>query len=233
MRIKPRFFYDAVDSFNGLGIFPDNISINEVKQLVTGENRVLDKIRFKSDIGDGFENRLCLVSSYSTITFSFGPIILSALLSFIPLVAYVIFFDYLDENFNITRFKLLTFLLTIPWCILFAPLLFSFLSFTSMEPCSIGSLITFGYYEPNLWPGYHYQEYFPSYGWISTIGLNGIKSFNGDFYGRLIKIPAIFWTFYSGIVGFTGISIRKIHPYSCYRLGFALHVKVDISPPGM
>jgi len=217
-------FYDSVDSFNGLGVFPDNISINEIKQLVTGENRDLDKIRFKKEMGDGFENRFCFVSSYTTNTFTFGPIILSAFLTIVPLLAYGQFLDFLVENFHITKFKLLTMLLWVPAYILLTPLVCSFLSFYSIEPYSIGSLITYGYHVPNFWyPEYSYDV--PSYGWISTHGLNGNKSYNGDFFG-IFSIPLIFVTLYTGIAGFTGISIRKPDGY-IFRQGFALHVKIN------
>ena len=229
-------FYDAVDSFNNLGIFPDNISINEIKQLVTGENRDLDKIRFKEEMGNGFENRLCFVSSYTTNGYfldslNLGPIILVALLAFIPLAAYASFMDFLELTFNLSKFKLLTMLFMIPWCILITPLILSVLSIFSFEPVSIGSLITYGRYVPQILEP-QYQEYFPSYGWIYTCGLNGMKSYSGYFYGMLIKIPAIFMLFYSGIVGFTGISIRKPDK-SVFRLGFGLHVKIDVNHPGV
>jgi len=231
-----QIFYDAVDSFNSLGIFPENVSISEIKQLVTGENRNLDKIRFKEEMGDGFENRLCFVSSYTKDGYfldslNLGPIILVAFLAFFPLVAYASFISFLELNFNLSRFKLLTMLFMIPWCILITPLILSVLSIFSFQPVSIGSLITYGRYEPNILEP-QYQEYFPSYGWISTIGLNGIKSYSGYFYGMLIKIPTPFILFYSGIVGFTGISIRKPDK-SVFRLGFGLHVKIDINPPGV
>ena len=41
-----QIYYDSVDSFYDLGVFLDTISKNEIKQLVTGENREFDKIRF-------------------------------------------------------------------------------------------------------------------------------------------------------------------------------------------
>ena len=217
-------FNDAVDSFNGLGIFPENISIKEIKQLVTGENRSLDKIRFKEEMGDGFEDRFCHVASNTTNTFTFGPIILSAFLTIIPLMAYNSFLNSLDDYFHLSRFKILCWFLSIPSFILITPLICSYLSFTSMEPYSIGSLITFGYYVPDFVPDF--LDYsVSSYGWISTHGLNGNKSYNGDFYG-VFSIPLIIATLYIGIAGFTGISVRKPDK-NVFRLGFGLHVKID------
>jgi len=219
-------FYDAVDSFNGLGVFPDNISINEVKQLVIGENRNLDKIRFKNEMGDGFKNRLCLVACDTTNTLSIGPIVLLTALVFIPFFAYELFFGTI--SYNLSKFKILTMLMLVPLIllgyILLSLVVCSYLSITSVQPVSIGSLITFGYFEPAIfYPSY--DKYCPSNGWIFTLGLNGTKSYNGSFFGQLFKIPAIYWYFYNGITGFTGISIRKPN-HSIFRLGFGLQVNV-------
>lgn len=221
-------FYDAVDSFHDLGIFPDNISINEIKQLITGENRDLDKIRFKSETDDGFENRLCLVACNTSVTLSLGPIVLLNILAAIPVAAYVAFLNKLEYNFNLSKFKILKMLFLIPYYLLYIPFLSlticSYLSVSNKQPISIGSLITFGYCQHGLDP-WSYDEYYPSNGWIFTLGLNGKKNYTGDFYGRLLTLYAIFWDFYNGITGFTGISIRK-PDNSVFRLGFALRVNV-------
>jgi len=224
-----KIFYDTVDSFNSLGVFPENISIGEIKDLITGKNRDINKINFKKEMNDGFENRFCFISSNTTNTFSLGPIVLLSILAFIPFAIYASFFDNLEHNFNLSRFKLLTKLFMIPYYLLYIPFLSlticSYLSVTSRQPVSIGSLITFGYCKHSLDP-WGYDEYYPSNGWIFTIGLSDIKSYNGDFYGGLSKILAIFWDFYNGITGFTGISIRK-PDNSIFRLGFGLQVNID------
>ena len=219
-------YNNAVNSFNNLGLFPENISINEIKQLVTGENRNLDKIRFKKEMGDGFENRFCFVACDTTYTVSLGPIILLPVLAFIPLFAYSIFLEFL-RSINISKFKTLYTLFMIPYYLLL--ILFSTFAYLSVlcigseQPISIGSLITFGC------SGFYDDE--PSNGWIFTFGLNGIKSYNGDFYGQLFGIFLLVVMLYTGIIGFTGISIRKSNVISAFRLGFGLHVKIGSGLP--
>lgn len=224
-----QIFYDAVDSFYSLGVFSENISINEIKDLITGKNRDINNIHFKKEINDGFENRFCFVVCNTTNTLSFGPITLLNILAFIPFAIYASFFDNLEHNFNLSRFKLLTKLFMIPYYLLYISFLSltvcSYLSVTSRQPVSIGSLISFGYCQHSMYP-WGYDEYYSSNGWIYTLGLNGKKSYNGDFYGGLSKIWAIFWDYYNGITGFTGISIIK-PDNSIFRLGFGLQVNID------
>ena len=74
--------------------------------------------------------------------------------------------------------------------------------------------------------GYHiFEVCVPSRGWIFTLGLNGIKKWNGRFYGILdiIGIDLI------GIHGLTGIKIFSHREY--FYLGFALEVKIRNYPP--
>lgn len=219
-------YNNAVNSFNNLGLFPENISINEIKQLVTGENRNLDKIKFKKETSNGFENRFCFVACDTTYTGSFGPIILLPILTFIPLFAYSIFLEFL-RSINLSKFKTLYSLFMIPYyllLILFLSLAYcSAICITSEQPISIGSLITFGS------SGFYDDK--PSNGWIFTLGLNGIKSYNGDFYGQLFGIFLLAGMVYTGIIGFTGISIRKSNIISAFRLGFGLHVNISSGLP--
>jgi hypothetical protein len=227
-------YYNAVDSFSKLGIFPKEISPNEIKELSTGENRELDKIRFRSKMGDGFENRLCLVSGYTSKTSSFGPIILGTLFFLIPAGIISVFIFEFIETFNLEERiigKILAFLQGIFIALPADFLLFmTIMSIFCMQPLSIGSFLTFGTTEESFIPGegpWHY----PSDGWIHTIGLNGEKSYSGPFYGQLAKIWLIFSTFYSGITGFTGINIRRDESSTVFYLGFGLNVNIETTRP--
>ena len=132
-----RIFYDAVDSFNGLGIFPDNISINEIKQLVTGENRDLDKIRFKSEMDEGFKNSMCHVSGETTNTYFVGPALLLFGLMIVSWFGIVTLLGILDSffgNFTLINLTLYTlFFLADIFCI---GLPFLLLPFYSVSPVS-------------------------------------------------------------------------------------------------
>jgi hypothetical protein len=61
-------------------------------------------------------------------------------------------------------------------------------------------------------------------GWIWTLGINGIKSWNGKIIGRIWTVS----TFFTGIVGFIGINIMiNGSEDTNFFLGFARHVKID------
>jgi hypothetical protein len=66
----------------------------------------------------------------------------------------------------------------------------------------------------------------PASGWIHTIGLNGIKSWDGDFLGD-IQIPGS-EVAYLGVFGFSGIKILldKSSYLEYFYLGGALQVKI-------
>jgi hypothetical protein len=77
-----------------------------------------------------------------------------------------------------------------------------------------------------------YNIYFgagsPANGWLSTIGLNGIKSWKGPFFGNITLLKLIEWLENLGVVGFTGI---KIYFQPGGQIGFyfgsALWVKIE------
>ena len=61
-------------------------------------------------------------------------------------------------------------------------------------------------------------------GWVWTLGMNGIKSWEGYFLGKIQTTS----TFYTGIVGFTGINIKvNSSSRTNFFLGFARHVKIS------
>ena len=176
-------------------------------------------------MSESLENRHCYITCNTTNTFSFGPIVLFSSLAFIPysvMVAFLRFFDHI----NISKFKIFYALIMTPYLlfqnIYFSLLNLSLLSINSTQPKSIGSYISFGTINYNLF----YPQYYPSNGWISTEGSYGNKSYNGDFYGQLSVRPASIISrtgYYFGIKGFTGISIRNPNGY-IFRQGYGLKV---------
>jgi len=76
----------------------------------------------------------------------------------------------------------------------------------------------------------------PASGWITTIGLKGLKSWNDEFFGQLIKLPILLvlfdgGIFYPGVSGFTGIRISEVGSMDCYYIGTALHVRIGPEIP--
>lgn len=86
-------------------------------------------------------------------------------------------------------------------------------------PFSVMSEIRLGYWPNNL-----------AEGTITTIGLNGLKTISGSFYGDIdTSMPT-----YTGVIGFTGVKTIKEGPnqdgYGTYSFsGFALRVKLYIT----
>lgn len=60
-------------------------------------------------------------------------------------------------------------------------------------------------------------------GWVWTLGINGIKSWDGNIVGQIQTIS----TFYTGIVGFSGLNIMiNGSEETNFFLGFARHIKI-------
>jgi hypothetical protein len=69
---------------------------------------------------------------------------------------------------------------------------------------------------------------FPAFGWIYTAGLQGIKNYNGSFFGKIqYPVKDFFGTLYTGAFGFTGFKIM-FPDHSSQFLGTALLVDLSI-----
>jgi len=82
--------------------------------------------------------------------------------------------------------------------------------------------MAFGY---NIYVGN--DDTHPAYGWLSTIGLNGKKSWNGPFIGNITRLKLIEWLEGLGVVGFTGIKIYFQPGQIGFYFGSALWVKIE------
>jgi hypothetical protein len=92
-------------------------------------------------------------------------------------------------------------------------------------PLNLGGLMTFGRAEQQTQPPYE-MEYYPADGWVHTDGLNGVKTWNGSFYGNIYSILIIpLHVYYGGVTGFTGIKINN------FFQGSALWVKIGPTRP--
>jgi hypothetical protein len=61
-------------------------------------------------------------------------------------------------------------------------------------------------------------------GWVNTIGLNGLKSWNGNMIGELGGSHIGNDT---GVIGFTGIKIENGNTMYTWLIGTAYHVKIN------
>jgi hypothetical protein len=94
----------------------------------------------------------------------------------------------------------------------------------------IGHSISYGCID--TWGGS--STFRPSQGWINTIGLKGVKKWDGTFYGQLSRyLQASFYGLYCGITGFTGIrtTLSFGDNFSTFIMGSALRVKLGPEIP--
>lgn len=211
-------FNDTVVSLFNLGMLPEDLSIEEAQRLVNGielDPKIIKKLEGLFNINQGTldvdQNFLCLVFGQTYNSNILRRYIAVALIfSLIPLFA--IFGELLGKQG-----------------------LFLFPIYYSLyKPIAFGSRISFGKYGKGSF-GWRKT---PARGWLHSIGLNGIKKWNGSFYGK-IPIPygliislALQSFFYTGIIGFSGINIQTDQQNNeDFYLGAALWVNIGYDPP--
>jgi hypothetical protein len=87
-----------------------------------------------------------------------------------------------------------------------------------MVPIGFNEWIVIGH-TSGKWP---YLNYYPATGWIYTMGLNGVKTWNNSFGAGIIN--PFFWCL--GATGFTGLSLL-LPNHERFYLGLALFVDID------
>lgn len=205
-------FNDAIAELEKYGLL-GGLNVEQSQKLVTGmyqhpRMKLLEKIydRYGRTLDDN-QNFLCLVSGQTDgTTFLMRHIGVSLILSFIPIFAILGKILGMDGLF----------ILPIYYCFI--------------KPLAFGNRISLGI----LREGSFGWSKTPASGWLYTIGLNGIKNWNGSFYGQ-IPIPfglilALFLFFYTGIVGFTGIKIQSSEAAYFY-MGTALLANIGPDAP--
>ena len=222
-------YNDMVVSIDELGILPENINCEEVQELVTGENSICNPEKIKSikhfntayeklknkNLGlDENENIFCLTAGVTTNT---GIVGLGTILGSFRLFIMAFFYEYLNPFLPGDLIDFIYFLRSEFW---FFTTLFSYLL-----PLKLGGFMIYGNIL-NVGPGV--TSYNPANGWVYTLGLNGIKTWDGPIYGDIFNIPLGPFEYYFGAIGFTGI---KILPFgSGFYLGSALRVNLGSSP---
>lgn len=213
-------FENAVTKLDDLGFLGD-LSFDKAVEFVTRkylDSRIYSV--FEKDINDfdmnSKRNNLCLISGVTKNSWFSGLFSRAFFLMVLMLITFASLSLLMFTNI------VMAFLETL---ILYSFEMTFFSNFNIMPICnSIG----FGYDYYPLWDDYSYE--IPAHGWIWTLGLNGIKKWNGSFYGKLFRVGMFKFdqTFRIGVVGFTGIHIRNKATEKDYFLGSAL--KVRLSP---
>jgi len=207
---------DMVVSLYEIGVLSEDISCKEVQELVTGENSISNpnKLKNKNFGLDENENALCLIAGKTKKT---GAVGLGTILSSLRLIIMAIIYEYFNPSFLGELIDFIYLLRSEFW---FFTTLFSYLL-----PLKLGGFMIYGNIV-YVGPGETY--YNPAEGWVYTIGLNGIKTWDGPIYGDIFNIPLGPFEYYFGAIGFTGI---KILPFgSGFYLGSALRVKLSSNP---
>jgi hypothetical protein len=212
-------FKEAVVELDKSGLLPKGMSVEQAQRLATQIN---DDIPILSNLLErtahtlirpinGSENHLCLIAGETNETWFEGP---SAIFSYKLLLLSALFY-----NGPITQ---MLFMLAFAGFLLLT-------AFSARNPVAVMYRVGFGglYSEHESIP----WEFYAS-GWISTVGLNGRKTWQGEMQGALpiegTRIPAMssYTEYYTGAVGFTGIKTSSFGGTTFY-LGSALWVKID------
>ena len=204
-------FKEAVVELDTYGLLPRGMSVERAQRLVTKSFN--QRIRtFNSLDLDPDANYFCSVSGVTNETFC-----ISYLYSFIAQITW-----YIVMNDS-------------PLSYIFIPYVFwSFIGpfITSTLPFGLLSILTFGSLDAPLIGSEHY----PSFGWVSSIGLNGKKAYeNSELWGTAkegISIALVIGVF-PGVLGFTGLKITWPSAHqNTFFLGSALKVKIGTEFPG-
>lgn len=202
-----QIFDDTVVSLYKLGVFPYGMNIEYVQRMVNGHNRFS---RINKHL-DGFEgdNTGIFDNQTNVLCLIAGKtnktVIFPPFLYFILTLAFEKgLIDFYDN----------------PLMVMIAV---AFFYYTDLTRMILGQIISLGYYDD-----------YPACGWVYSIGLRGIKKWNGAFYGQLPEILP--WrrvpnSFNFGVRGFTGIKITSPETDKYFYLGTALQVKIGEEPP--
>ena len=109
----------------------------------------------------------------------------------------------------------------------FYPLAILHILFTQVCPVTLGGTVGFGLHKHIPYNVYYHIA---AQGWLFTIGLNGVKKWNGSFWGSL-PIPSYFdhptQRWYPGVLQFNGINLIKPNGSTHFLLGAALWTKIE------
>lgn len=244
-------FNETVIELDKLGLLPDDVSVKEAQRLVTGGYQNLAVMDFfkkmytkNGELLNNNTNVLCLIAGKTTNTFVWKlyarvTMMMEIIVCIwetleekgIPISDYFERLSEMLEDLYNKGYQIVGELIWIPvyiFCFVIFLSIYRSIILNEILPISTHTIstVTFG----ERYVGWEQPSiYYPACGWVNSVGVNGLKSWNGSFYGQLGELhlpnPGSEDIFKIGMVGFTGIKIDH------YFLGFALKVKLGPNPP--
>lgn len=215
---------EVIVELNECGLLPKGMSVRQAQRLVTTgflKSGLLKSYQRINENNTGNYN--CLVVGIANETF-FRPF--PALIFDIPIINYLVWESNLSDILN--------------------PLAF-FYALRSLQPFKFGPYAYVGVRYKLIENGnVTYDITHTSSGWVWTLGLNGVKKWNGTYYGGLYtKYKKFVNNNYSsfeiwdpvGIRGFVGINFFNFISFGSqsklpsFYIGFAREVNFTYSPP--
>jgi len=241
-------FNEAIVELDKYGLL-GGLSVKQAQKLVTGPYQnpramdILDKLdnRYLKTLDEN-ENRFCLIAGKTDVTTIVGIFkLIGTSIAFLYIVFFItlalplwILMGILEDQYPLI-YDIVSSILDRPIMSVLQEIFIirQFLRIFLLQnvPWEIFGSISFGWKEclaPNI----------PSSGWVWTRGLNGIKTWNGSFYGRIKKVERLYFAshdFYIGVLGFTGLKISTdmlfpLSPGKVFYLGGAARVKIGPEP---
>ena len=215
------FFKEIIVKLNDYGLLPKEMTVKQAQRLITWCYLKFELIQtFQNNNENNSGNTNCFVVGITNNTF-FRPF---PTIYDIPIVYYFMFNTSIGSYFNF-----------LAW----------FYAIRSSLPFKIGPYAYFGDRYKSVENGnITYEDIDASSGWVWTNGLDGVKKWNGTFYGGLytkyLKSDeddnnyAEAWQ-PVGIRGFVGINLFNFisvgNDISTFYIGFAREVNFTYSPP--
>ncbi|RLF50326.1 MAG: hypothetical protein DRN19_04710 [Thermoplasmata archaeon] len=235
-----KIFNETVERLADYGFLPRH-RIKEIQSLVTDGNRffhLLQPIVNKSQQFGMSDNLVCLVCGRMTNTLTLPPIrfLINTLarITLLPILEVLfIIFCTLDQYTNFSFISRMADFFGIAAALI---ILYPILAPQLLPLPYLGAFVSIG----TEFIGFEIPSVYPSEGWLFTIGLKGIKMWNGSFIGGYRSCGPIQIAFFLqyllpllsciGIVGFSGLSIPTSSSpteLDIFYLGFALGVSIE------
>ena len=208
-----KIFNEAIVELDKYGLL-GGLSIEQVQRLITGGQKdssamkLMEKIhrRFRG-ISNSNENMFCLIIGETNETYIEGRVALF-----------------------LGRLYLLAMFLG-PFWFLYLIIYAFFIEWSQKNPISLVNRINLGYVDDEFEVGF---VYYYSNGWVTSIGMNGLKSYDGMLRGVLplkgtsyMSGMVTYREHYPAVAGFTGIKLFKSDTEETLYIGFALWVKIE------
>ena len=207
-----KIFNEAIVELDKYGLL-GGLSIEQVQRLITGGQKdssamkLMEKIhrRFRG-ISNSNENMFCLIIGETNETYIEGRVALF-----------------------LGRLYLLAMFLG-PFWFLYLIIYAFFIEWSQKNPISLVNRINLGYVDDEFEVGF---VYYYSNGWVTSIGMNGLKSYDGILRGDLplkgtshMSGMVTYREHYPAVAGFTGIKLFKSDTEETLYIGFSLWVKI-------